>query len=163
MIPGLYGIFPTADGWIAIVGVLGPARVKFFEIVGRPELSERFPQLYYWEAEKAELFPILDQVFVTRTTSEWCDVLASAGLRHAPVRNHAEVVADPDVWDNGYLTRVSDPGGDAVVVVPPVRFSATPARAGVVAPELGQHTEEVLLESGYSWDEIAELRAAGVI
>ena len=163
MIPGLYGIFRTADGWIAIVGVLGPAKAKFFEIVGRPDLSERFPQLYYWEAEKAELFPILDQVFAARTTSEWCQLLASAGLRHAPVRNHAEVVADPDVWDNGYLTTVSDSAGDAVVVVPPVRFSATPARAGVVAPELGQHTEEVLLEVGYSWDGIAELRAAGAI
>ncbi len=163
MIPGLYGIFRTADGWIAIVGVVGAAKAKFFEIVGRPELSERFPQLYYWEAEKAALFPILDQVFTIRTTAEWCKVLASAGLRHAPVRNHAEVVADPDVWENGYLARVSDSGGDGVVVVPPVRFSATPARAGVVAPELGQHTEEVLLELGYSWDGIAELRAAGAI
>jgi crotonobetainyl-CoA:carnitine CoA-transferase CaiB-like acyl-CoA transferase len=163
MIPGLYGIFPTADGWIAIVGVVGRAKATFFEIVGRPDLTERFPQLYYWEAEKSELFPILDQVFPTRTTSEWCQVLASAGLRCAPVRNHAEVVADPDIWENGYLTTVSDSSGEAVVVVPPVRFSATPARAGAVAPELGQHTEEVLLELGYDWDQIAELRAAGAI
>jgi crotonobetainyl-CoA:carnitine CoA-transferase CaiB-like acyl-CoA transferase len=163
MIPGLYGIFPTADGWIAIVGVVGPAKARFFQIVGRPDLTERFPQLYYWEAEKAELFPILDEVFPTRTTSEWCQALGSAGLRYAPVRNHAEVVADPDIWENGYLTTVSDSSGEAVVVVPPVRFSATPARAGAVAPELGQHTEEVLLELGYGWDGIAELRAAGAI
>jgi crotonobetainyl-CoA:carnitine CoA-transferase CaiB-like acyl-CoA transferase len=163
MIPGLYGIFPTADGWIAIVGVIGPARGRFFEIVGRPELSERFPAVYYWEAEKAALFPILDEVLATRTTAEWCELLASAGLRHAAVRNHAEVVADPAVWANGYLTTVSDSSGDAVVVAPPVRFSATPVRPGAAAPELGQHTEEVLLELGYGWDSIATLRAAGAI
>jgi crotonobetainyl-CoA:carnitine CoA-transferase CaiB-like acyl-CoA transferase len=113
--------------------------------------------------DKAALFPILDEAFATRTTKEWCDLLASAGLRHAAVRNHAEVVADPAVWDNEYLATVSDSSGDAVVVAPPVRFSATPAHLGAAAPELGQDTEEVLLELGYGWDQIAELRAAGAI
>jgi crotonobetainyl-CoA:carnitine CoA-transferase CaiB-like acyl-CoA transferase len=163
MIPALYGIFPTADGWIAIVGVAGAAKARFFEVIGRPELSERFPQLYYWEAEKAELFPIVGEALATRTTAEWSEALSSAGLRYAPVRNQAEVAADPAVWDNGYLTKVSDGSGDVAVVAPPVRFSHTPARPAAVAPELGQHTEEVLLELGYQWTEIAELRAAGAI
>jgi formyl-CoA transferase len=43
----------------------------------------------------------------------------------------------------------------------PIRFSATPAEPGVVAPELGAHTEEVLLEAGFDWDDIASLRADG--
>src|SRR5436189_4321425 len=60
LIPGLYGIFPTADGWIAIVGVVGPARAVFYETIGRPDLTDRFPQLLYWDEEKAEIFPILD-------------------------------------------------------------------------------------------------------
>ena len=42
-----------------------------------------------------------------------------------------------------------------------MRFSATPASVSAAAPELGQHTEEVLLEAGFSWEDIAELRAAG--
>ncbi|HSS09658.1 MAG TPA: CaiB/BaiF CoA-transferase family protein, partial [Acidimicrobiales bacterium] len=163
MIPGLYGIFPTADGWIAIVGVAGAAKAKFFDIIGRPELSERFPQLYYWAAEKAELFPIIDEALAARTTAEWCQVLSAAGLRYAPVRNHAEVAADPAVWDNGYLTKVYHESGEVAVVAPPVRFSATPASSDAIAPELGQHTEEVLLEVGYTWDGIAELRSAGAV
>src|SRR5439155_11303976 len=75
MVPGLYGIFPTADGWLAVVGVVGPARTAFYEAVGRPELAERFADFYYWEGEKAALFPVLDEVFSTRTTAEWCAVL----------------------------------------------------------------------------------------
>jgi crotonobetainyl-CoA:carnitine CoA-transferase CaiB-like acyl-CoA transferase len=163
LIPGLYGIFPTADSWIAIVGVAGPAKAKFFEIIGRPELGERFPQVYYWDGDKAELFPIIDEALASRSTAEWCEQLSAAGLRHAPVRNHAQVVADPTIWENGYLTNVSDGADDVAVVAPPVRFSATPARPGAVAPELGQHTEEVLLEAGYTWEDIAELRATGAI
>ena len=162
MIPGLYGIFPTADGWIAVVGVAGAAREKFYTTIGRPELTERFRDVLYWDSVKAELFPILDSVFSTRPTAEWCEILGAAGLRHAPVRDHAEVIADPSVWTNGYLTTVKDRDGtDTPVVVPPVRFSQTPARADGAAPELGEHTEEVLLEIGYTWDDIAQLRDRG--
>ena len=159
LIPGLYGIFRTADGWIAVVGVVGKQRQRFFEVVGRPELGERFPERFYWDEEKAALFPLLDEAFSTADTATWCERLGAAGLRHAPVRDHAEVIADPDVWANGYLVNVD--GTD--VVAAPVRFSATPAQPSAVAPELGQHTEEVLLELGYSWDDIARLQDAGAI
>jgi crotonobetainyl-CoA:carnitine CoA-transferase CaiB-like acyl-CoA transferase len=160
MVPGLYGIFPTSDGWIGIVGVVGKARQTFFEVVGAPELSERFPQLLYWEAEKSEVFPVLDRQFSTRSTEEWCKILGAAGLRYSPVRDHAQVVADRAVWDNGFF--VKTPDGDSVVASP-VRFSDTPAQPGSTAPELGQHTEEVLLEIGYTWDEIAALAEQGAI
>ena len=49
------------------------------------------------------------------------------------------------------------------MVAAPVRFSATPAEVRADLPELGQHTEEVLLELGYTWDDIGELSAAGAI
>ena len=63
------------------------------------------------------------------------------------------------MWANGYLTNVD--GVD--VVAAPVAFSATPARPAAVAPELGEHTEQVLLELGYSWDDIARLQDAGAV
>ena len=44
LVPGLYGIFPTADGWIAIGGVVGPTRTRFYATIGRPDLMEQFPQ-----------------------------------------------------------------------------------------------------------------------
>jgi len=163
MIPGLYGIFPTEDGWIAIVGVVGPARATFYEVIGHPELSEQFPDLAYWAATKAKLFPILDTIFRTRPNHEWAEILGAARLRYAVVRDHTEVIADPGVWENGYLATVAGPAGDEDVVATPVRFSATPAEPSAFAPELGQHTEEVLLEAGLTWEEIGALRDSAAI
>ncbi len=164
MIPGIYGVFPTADGWIAIVGTAGPARDIFYRTIGRPDLIERFPTLLYFEDDKAALWPILDEVFATKPTAEWCALLGAAGLRFAPVRDHAEVAADPGVRANGYIASVEDPDGVVVEVVrAPVRFSDATPTAQPRSPELGQHTEEVLLESGYSWDEIAGLSEDGAI
>ena len=159
LIPGLYGIFRTADGWIAIVGVVGRMRQTFFEIVGRPELHERFPETLYWEADKAELFPLLDEAFAAAPTSVWCERLDAAGVRNAPVRDHAEVIADPNAWANGYFANVD--GVD--VVAAPVSFSDTPGQPSASIPELGQHTEEVLLELGYTWDDLGKLQEAGAI
>jgi crotonobetainyl-CoA:carnitine CoA-transferase CaiB-like acyl-CoA transferase len=166
MIPGIYGIFPTTDGWIAVVGVVGPARDRFFTTIGRSDLIDRFDQLLYFENDKAELWPLLDQAFKTKSTAEWCRLLGEAGLRFAPVRSHDEVVADPGVRANGYIVDVVDPDGapSAVTVVrAPVRFTESPAPARTLLPELGQHTEEVLLEAGYTWEEIATLSEEGAI
>ena len=163
MIPGIYGLFRTADGWIAIVGVAGPARDLFYETIGRPDLIERFNTLLYFQDDKAELLPILESVFVTKTTAEWCDLLGAAGLRFAPVRNHAEVASDPGVRANGYIAPATAPEGSVDVVTTPVRFSDSSSSHTAHVPELGQHTEEVLLETGFSWDEIADLSAAGAI
>jgi crotonobetainyl-CoA:carnitine CoA-transferase CaiB-like acyl-CoA transferase len=159
LIPGAYAIFSTADGAIAIVGVVGPLRQRFYELIGRPELAERFDQPLYWDEEKTELFPLVDEAMRAKTTAEWAAVLAEAGIRHAPVRGIEDVVEDPQVWANDYLVEVD---GERVVASP-VRFSESATRTSASVPEVGQHTEEVLLEHGLSWDDIAALQAAGAI
>lgn len=159
LVPGIYGVFPTADGWIAIVGVAGQIKTRFFELVGRADLTDAFPQKLYWEAEKAALFPMLEEALSKRTTAEWAALLEPAGVRYAPVRDHAELVADPSVRANRYLIDIDG----TTVVNSPVAFSDTPIEPRGLAPELGQDTELVLLEFGYDWDEIAALRDSGVV
>jgi formyl-CoA transferase/CoA:oxalate CoA-transferase len=165
MIPGIYGMFTTADGWIAIVGVAGPARDVFYRTIGRPDLIERYSSMLYFDEEKAELFPILDAVFATKTTANWCQILGEAGMRFAPVRDHAAVAEDPGVLANGYIAEAIDPdtSDSSMVVRPPVRFSDDVAPARTFIPELGQHTEEVLLEAGFTWDKIGQLSSEGAI
>jgi formyl-CoA transferase len=152
---------PTADGWIAIVGVTADRKSGFYTAIGRPDLidDERFATPLLSKPQKAELFAILADVFVERPTAEWCDILRAAGQRYAPVRHYGEVAADPQVWENGYLVEAD--GGR--VVGTPIRLSDTPARVGDPAPDLGADTFEVLLAAGYTDAELADLLATGAI
>src|SRR6478752_6885337 len=120
LVPGIYAVFPTADGHLAVVGVPSPLRARFFEVIGHPELEAEMGRLLYFDDDKAELFPVLNEIFRTRTTAEWIEILGANGIRYAPVRDHAEIVDDPDSWENGYLSE-SDDGARHVRV--PVSFS----------------------------------------
>ena len=167
LLRGLYGIFETRDGWIGVIGVPPAARDAFFIAMGQPELAldPRFQGMLASREAKQELFEALAPVFRTRTTAEWCEAFREMGVRYAPVRDYAEVTADPGVWENGYLQKVVDEtsGEEQAVVGTPIAMSATPLRPAARAPDLGQHTEEVLAEYGFSPDELARFRAEGAI
>jgi formyl-CoA transferase/CoA:oxalate CoA-transferase len=166
LIHGLYGILPTADGHIGIIGVLLQQREAFFRAVGRAELASdpRFLAAYYPPDVRNELFDLLSGPFRSRSTAEWLERLRAIEIRCAAVRDYLEVMRDEGVLANGYLQRFEDPEqGEVTAMGCPIRLSDTPARPGRAAPEIGQHTEEVLLELGLGWDEIAALRQARAI
>lgn len=166
LIHGLYGILPTADGHVGIIGVVPDRRDVFFQTVGRPDLigDPRFATAYYAPDVRRALFDALSESTRAQTTTEWVRRLRAVDVRCAPVRDYLEVLEDEGVFENGYLQRVVDPDrGEVTTVGCPIRMSETPARPGLFAPELGEHTEEVLLELGLDWDEIARLRDAKAI
>jgi crotonobetainyl-CoA:carnitine CoA-transferase CaiB-like acyl-CoA transferase len=105
----------------------------------------------------------LDALFATGTLAEWRERLAKLEGPWEPMQTAAELHDDPQTIANGYLRLVD--GGDKgrfALVADPVQFDETPLELAP-APELGQHTEEVLLELGLSWDEIATHKQAGAI
>ena len=156
----------SADGHVAIVGVVPAARPAFAALIGREDLFDdpRFAPPLLSQANKIALLDTLGPIFATRTTAEWVARLRAIGVRCAPVRDYAEIAADPQVFENGYLTKAQHPQhGEITIVGSPLRMSDTPTTPSAYAPELGEHTEEVLLELGFDWEEIAALRDAGAI
>ena len=166
LIPAAYRIFQTADGWIGLIGLSAEAKDVFFALVGRPEMAmdPRFDALLLSPEELKSLVGELEPIFLERTTDEWCELLQEAGARFAPVRNYAEVVADKGVWENDYFVEVKDDAGQSQRVVgTPIRMSETPLQPSAIAPDLGQHSEEILKEAGYSAADIEEFRTAGTV
>ncbi|MEA3216457.1 MAG: hypothetical protein QOJ19_2613 [Acidimicrobiia bacterium] len=164
LLRALYGIFPTLDGWIAIVGVPSELWKGFCQSIEREDLFDdpRFNTLFQTPEALAELRALCNEIFPTRTTEEWCARLRATRQRFAPVNDYAQLVADPQPWENGYLVQAEHPElGSIPVIGSPIHFSETPAEPGAAAPDLGRHTEEVLLEVGFSWEELDQLRAEG--
>ncbi len=163
-----WNVYRASDGkHFALAMLLNRGWRETCEAIGRPELErdERFAR--YRDrvlTNAAALIAIFDETFATRPADEWVRALNERGVFCARVQDYEEIARDPQVLANGYIVDVPREDGPPVrMVSTPVQLSKTPARIRSMAPELGQHTEEVLLEAGYSWEEIDALRTAGAI
>lgn len=112
-----------------------------------------------------ELIKLLDEVFASKTYEEWDGILSSAGdFIYAPVQQLMELWDDPQVQANKYIVETDHPTlGKVKLANHPIQYSETPSSIRRVAPEIGEHTEEILLEVGYSWDDISNLQDKNVI
>lgn len=154
----------TSDGYIYLLGVQEHLWNNFARCIGREDLIDdsRFATLVMEPQNLQILRGILDEIFPTRTTQEWEEQLQKWDQRYGRVKTYDEVVTDETNLVNGYVVEVEHPEYGAISVVGnPIRMSVTPTEIAVVAPTLGQHTEEVLLEVGFTWEDIEQLRADG--
>lgn len=128
------------------------------------ENDPRFNSIEARGKNAKELIAIMDDKFANKTKDEWLKILKQAGCIFTPVQSPSEVANDPQVLPNRYFTYVDHPvWGKTKVVGFPWDFSETPASWRREAPELGQHTEEILLEVGYTWDDIVRFKDEAVI
>lgn len=128
------------------------------------ETDPRFATLQARSDNRDVLVALLDGWFAEQPLEVWADRLDAHGCIWATAQTVREVLDDPQTRARGAFTTVDHPvAGPIEVVDTPVKFKNARVGARGVAPELGQHTEEVLLAAGYDWDEITRLRNDGVI
>ncbi|MGA2670229.1 MAG: CoA transferase [Dehalococcoidia bacterium] len=138
----------------------------FCQAIDRAELEHdiRFDSFEHKQKNCAELINILDKIFASRTLAEWKEHLKKYNLVWEPVQSLTDVVADPQARPNGVFVTFNHPSYGAIELVSnPVKLSKTPGSIRAPAPEFSQHTEEILLELGYSWDDIGILKEQKVI
>ncbi|MCU1484446.1 MAG: CoA transferase [Actinomycetia bacterium] len=143
--------YPTGDGrrfWI--VGLEGERHwPPLARAVGHPEWLEGHdystPAGRFQHAR--ELIATLDEIFLTKSLDEWAEVFATEpDFFWAPLNTIEDLVADPQFHAAGGLVEVPDGSSSTTMVNTPVDFHGTPSAPRWIAPELGQHTEEVLAE-----------------
>jgi crotonobetainyl-CoA:carnitine CoA-transferase CaiB-like acyl-CoA transferase len=163
-----YNCYQTKDKrWIQLA-ILQDERSwsEFCETMGIQHL-ENDPRFNTAEARvenRIALIAILDELFISKTHREWIERLEEHKFAWAPVQYFTELDSDPQILENDYILTLHDPeAGNVKAVGVGIDLSKTPGRIGGKAPELGQHTEEVLLELGYTWDDIVAMKEQDVI
>jgi len=153
--------------WFWIVGLEGERHwPPLARAVGHPEWieDERFSTLASRAMNAAELIKALDEIFATRTRDDWAVIFdAEEDFWWAPVQNYGEVLADPQVHAIHGLVDVPDEVGTTLLPSTPADFGGTPWAPRSMAPSHGEHTEEVLRETGRTAEQIASLREGGVL
>ena len=125
----------------------------------------RFINIKTREENSEELISIIDKIFITKTSAEWMRILKGAcDITCGLVQTIADLENDPQVIANKYIIEYNHSTlGPIKVLGSPLQFSKTPAEIKAEAPQFGQHTEEILMEAGYTWEEIAQLKEEEVI
>ena len=163
----VFTYFRASDGLYLVIGLLDPKWwPELCGVLAREDLPEdaRFATPLLRQEHREGLLAELDGAFGLRPRDEWLDLLRAADVPCAPVNDYLATSRDPQVLANGYITSLEHPSlGPVRVVGSPIQMSESVTGPRRTAPELGQHTEEVLLELGYDWGVIETLKDAEVV
>jgi crotonobetainyl-CoA:carnitine CoA-transferase CaiB-like acyl-CoA transferase len=163
----LVNCYRGADGkWFWLLGLQADRHwPDLVRALDDPALRDdpRFADIRVRREHATACVAALDAIFATRPTAHWTAAFDAAGMWWAPVQTIGEMLDDPQARAGGVVTQAAVADGTAEMVASPADFAGTPLATPAMAPELGQHTEEVLLELGYDWEQIAALREGGAL
>jgi crotonobetainyl-CoA:carnitine CoA-transferase CaiB-like acyl-CoA transferase len=163
---GVWGAFRTRDGHICIAGVDDKRWPDFCRILGiqhlqnDPEYGDNVVRNFHGE----KIQKVLDQIFLNKTSAEWLKELNAADVLVTEVVDYLTVLKSEQAQANGYLLPLDHPvAGRVLVSGMPVSLNGEIPTQAEMPPEHGQHTEEVLMELGYSWEDIGSFRDSGAV
>ncbi len=155
--------YQTKDGFISVIAHSDAQWGKLFAAMGVPELRDdpRFSSVQARSANIDALYGTLTAGMQQRTTDEWLAELQPADIPCGKANGLDDLFSDPYLRETGYFQRYDHPiEGDVAVPAIPARFSETPANVHRLWPALGQHTQEILAEAGYSEADIDAMTSA---
>jgi len=160
------GVFATSDGYVNIAASGNAIWVRLARALGLGALVDdaRFDTGAVRLLHRDELNGLIEAVTRTRRSADWVEALAAAEVPCGPVYAMDQVFADPQVRHLGMAPTVRHPDlGEVALVGQAIKLSRTPAELRTATAGLGEHTDEVLQELGYSAQEVAAMRAEGAV
>ena len=160
------GMFETGDGFLNIAASGDQMFARLCKVLGTEDLLDdpRFADGPARGTNRAALNEAITAVTCTATTAEWVERLNAGGVPSGPVYSFDQTFADPQVRHIGMAAPIDHPTrGRIELVGQPVRFHRTPWRLRNACPEMGEHTDAILADLGYSEDEIETLRKRDVL
>ena len=158
--------YKTADGYINVAASGDGMWKRVCQAIGREALAsdERFRTNELRARNRTALNGELNGALAARPSAEWIETFNRIGVPCGPINTMDKVFADPQVQHLGVAAEVSHPRlGRFKILGQAARLSRTPASVKAPTPDVGQHTDEILGELGYSAGQISELRKSGVV
>ena len=160
------GVFKTSDGSINLAVAGETIWKRFVEAVDKGEWLEmdEFKNAKERLKNRDYLNKLIEEVTITKTSDEWVEKLEKVGVPCGPINSIDKVFDDPQVKHLGIAQSIDTiPFGQTQLVGQPFNLSRSPSIMKQRPPEKGEHNEDVLLDLGYSSEELDELKSKNII